>query len=65
MMFGILFLHLSLVCAKNCKTFIGSDLKGMFSHGDIILGGVFPISETTMEDHPVLKGHPPVPVCIK
>uniref|UniRef100_A0A8C4R0C6 G-protein coupled receptors family 3 profile domain-containing protein n=1 Tax=Eptatretus burgeri TaxID=7764 RepID=A0A8C4R0C6_EPTBU len=39
------------------------NLRGIFSNGDIILGGIFPIHITALEDHPLFRGHPRVFVC--
>ena len=53
------------VYGDACQPYISKDEKTMFSCGDIILGGLFPIHNSAMEQKSVLKWFPPEVVCTK
>ena len=65
MFVSFLFIYASLPAAYGdaCQPHVSKDEKTMFSSGDIILGGFFPIHNSAMEQKSVLKWFPPEVVC--
>ena len=61
--FLFLYSYLPVAYGNTCQPHVSEDEKTMFSSGDIILGGLFPIHNSAMEQNSVLKWFPPEVVC--